>query len=62
MFQSYSEIIDALKEADQNENVLFCCVTGSGKFFSSGNDLSNYLKQSDEDSSVLIKKGVDLVE
>ena len=37
----YNELIAALKEADSNPNVSALLMTGAGKYFSSGNDLSN---------------------
>ena len=38
----YRELIQALKEADSNPNVLMCCITGAGQYYCSGNDLSNF--------------------
>jgi enoyl-CoA hydratase/carnithine racemase len=39
----YAEIVSALEDADTNPNVLICCLTGKGSYFSSGNDLANYV-------------------
>lgn len=38
--QTYRELIQALKEADSNPNILAVCLTGAGKYYCSGNDLS----------------------
>lgn len=38
----YKELIEALKEADNNPNVLMCCITGAGDYYCSGNDLTNF--------------------
>lgn len=32
----YLEVVAALKEADQDPNVLLVCMTGNGEYFSSG--------------------------
>ena len=46
LFQKmYEEVSAALKEADQDPNVVACCLTGSGEYYSSGNDLNNYTGQ-----------------
>lgn len=58
----YSEIISALEEAEKNPDVLLCCFTGSGNYFSSGNDLKNYTEAGNEEPEKMIKKGCDLVE
>jgi enoyl-CoA hydratase/carnithine racemase len=39
----YNEIIEALRQAENDPKVVFCCLIGKGKFFSSGNDLKNYI-------------------
>jgi peroxisomal 3,2-trans-enoyl-CoA isomerase len=38
----YLEIIEALAEADSDENVMILCITGAGDYYCSGNDLSNF--------------------
>jgi len=40
--QMYLDLRQALKEADANPNIKFCLITGSGDFYCSGNDLSNF--------------------
>ncbi len=40
--QMYQELTQALKEADQNPNVLILCLTGAGNYYCSGNDLNNF--------------------
>jgi enoyl-CoA hydratase/carnithine racemase len=55
----YQEIIDALTEAQNDNKISICCLTGNGKFFSSGNDITNYLKPKDNESQEqLIENGV----
>ena len=58
----YNEVIRALDEADRNPNVVLCCFTGNGKYYSSGNDLSNFTKYSNEDTETLIENGTKLCE
>ena len=38
----YLEIIDALKEAEEDKTVKVAVLTGVGDFYCSGNDLSNF--------------------
>jgi len=40
----YEGIIDALKRAAEDPEIKFAVITGSGKYFSSGNDLKNFTK------------------
>ncbi len=58
----YNEVALALKEADQDSNVIACCFTGEGEYFSSGNDLNNYTGPtvSAEDIETTIKRGCDV--
>lgn len=42
-FQMYGAIIQVLKEAAEREDVRLLVLTGTGDFFSSGNDLQNFL-------------------
>jgi enoyl-CoA hydratase/carnithine racemase len=58
------EITEALKEADTLPQINSCCVTGNGRYYSSGNDLMNYANlnnQNNEDDDQLIKEGVKIV-
>ncbi|CAF0818143.1 unnamed protein product [Brachionus calyciflorus] len=41
----YNELIEALKEAENNPNVLMVCITGAGDYYCSGNDLTNFSTQ-----------------
>jgi enoyl-CoA hydratase/carnithine racemase len=56
----YAELVRALEDADSNPDVLLCCLTGKGPYFSSGNDLENYLNQGIEKFDQAIDKGVAL--
>lgn len=38
----YKGVIRGLAEAERDPNVVACCFTGNGNYYSSGNDLSNY--------------------
>ena len=51
----YEDIPKALKEADENSSIVLVAITGSGEFFSSGNDLSNYLKPTDNPEAEILK-------
>ena len=59
----YHELKCALTEADSNENILFVCITGTGDYFTSGNDMNNYSEIPDSNLSFeeLRKKGFDTV-
>jgi peroxisomal 3,2-trans-enoyl-CoA isomerase len=46
----YSELKSALVEASANDNILFVCITGSGDYYTSGNDLNNYTQTNGSDS------------
>lgn len=57
----YQEIIDALNDAENNSQISICCITGNGEFFSSGNDVTNYLRsKNNESQEKLIEDGVNL--
>uniref|UniRef100_A0A147BHW6 Putative enoyl-coa delta isomerase 2 mitochondrial-like protein n=1 Tax=Ixodes ricinus TaxID=34613 RepID=A0A147BHW6_IXORI len=43
--EMYEEVIKLLKDAGQRDDVKFLVLTGTGEFFSSGNDLGNFTKQ-----------------
>ncbi|CAN7974736.1 unnamed protein product, partial [Ixodes persulcatus] len=43
--EMYEEMINLLKDAGQRDDVKFLVLTGTGEFFSSGNDLGNFTKQ-----------------
>ncbi|KAM7295257.1 enoyl-CoA delta isomerase 2 isoform X2 [Ixodes scapularis] len=43
--EMYEEVIKLLKDAGQRDDVKFLVLTGTGEFFSSGNDLGNFAKQ-----------------
>lgn len=50
----WSEVIVALRRAAQDDRVVVCVLTGNGDYFSSGNDLNNFINAK--------KKGVELSE
>lgn len=52
----YEEIPEALKEAGDDENVVICYVTGAGDYYSSGNDLSNFIKYQTDNPADLAKR------
>lgn len=62
-FRMYNELIEALKEADSNPNVLMVVITGSGDYYCSGNDLTNFsspeamkdIKKAAKDGGVLLE-------
>ena len=58
----YQEITLALKEADTNPNVMICAITGSGTYYSSGNDLTNYMKMESDNPEEEIERGSKVVE
>lgn len=59
----YNELIEALKEADSNPNVLMVVITGAGDYYCSGNDLTNFsspeamkdIKKAAKDGGVLLE-------
>ena len=51
----YADIPLALKEAEEDSNIVLVVITGNGDFFSSGNDLSNYMKETDNPEAEIIK-------
>ena len=57
----YREMSVALKEAEQNPDISCCVITGSGSYFSSGNDLSNYMKETGGDLDAELVKGTQMV-
>lgn len=57
----FVEITDALKEAESNADVIACVFTGNGNFFTSGNDLTNYTRTTDDPEQAMIL-GCQLVE
>ncbi len=40
----YKEVARILNEADKNENILICIITGVGEYFTSGNDLTSFMQ------------------
>ena len=57
----YKEMSQALKEAELNPEISCCVITGSGSYFSSGNDLSNYMKETGGDLEGELVKGTQMV-
>lgn len=57
----YQEMTEALKEADSNSKITLCVVTGNGSYYSSGNDLTNYMKSNVEDPEKEIEKSTNIV-
>lgn len=57
----YKEISAALKEAELNPEISCCVITGSGNYYSAGNDLSNYLKNPEGDLEAELVKGTQMV-
>lgn len=61
--EMYLEVNAAIKEANENENILMLCLTGNGEYFSSGNDLTNFTQITGSDSyEKLLRSGCQLVE
>lgn len=58
--QMYDQITKALKEANSNPDIIACCITGNGAYFSSGNDLNNYTGTMEGDIEEKIKSGCDM--
>lgn len=56
----YDQITKALKEANSNPDIIACCITGNGAYFSSGNDLNNYTGTMEGDIEEKIKSGCDM--
>jgi len=54
----YEEIPMALREAEEDPNIVYVVITGNGDFFSAGNDLSNYMKVTDDPEGEIIKGSV----
>ena len=62
-FRMYNELIEALKEADNNPNILMVVLTGAGDYYCSGNDLTNFsspeamkdIKKAAKDGGVLLE-------
>jgi len=48
----FDEIADALNKTAKNENISMMTLTGNGKFYSSGNDITNFLKIYGEENGV----------
>lgn len=48
----YQKLIDIFKESANNDNVNALVLTGSGDFYSSGNDFISSLSSSSEDPSM----------
>jgi Delta3-Delta2-enoyl-CoA isomerase len=48
----YLDLIEALQEADRNPAVSFLVLTGTGDYFCSGNDLSNFMSEFDGQKSM----------
>lgn len=40
----FDEVADALNKTAQNDEISMMTLTGNGKFYSSGNDITNFLK------------------
>ena len=59
----YLDIVQALKEAESNDQISMFCITGAGDYFSSGNDLRNYsLNVNNVSIEELFSKSRDLIE
>ncbi|XP_075684578.1 enoyl-CoA delta isomerase 2-like [Rhinoderma darwinii] len=59
-FQMYKETVSALDDAGQDDSVL-TVVTGQGDYFSSGNDLNNYLRNYTGSLEEMVKDTTGLV-
>lgn len=62
----YDGITHYLKEASENPNISIVVITGSGDFYSSGNDFGAQIRNDSENSADIpdnkAKKGVDMVQ
>ncbi len=57
--KTYQELIEALRQAQNDDKISICVITGNGKYYSSGNDLTNYLKGG-ENQEKMIEEGINL--
>uniref|UniRef100_T1IX27 ACB domain-containing protein n=1 Tax=Strigamia maritima TaxID=126957 RepID=T1IX27_STRMM len=57
--KAYDEIPHALEDADNDQNVKFVVMTGTGDYFSSGNDLANFTESSTGDLPADSKRGAE---
>lgn len=57
----YDEIVDALKAAGQSKTA-FTVVTGSADYYSSGNDLANFMKIDPTNMHEAAKQGAVILE
>lgn len=55
----YRGILESLKEANDDPNTKVIVMTGTGKFYCSGNDLSNFMNITDPEK--MAKDGRDLL-
>ena len=58
----YAEMTVALREAEENSDIKLFCLTGNGDYFTSGNDLNNYLKNTEDDFEKVLDNGCKMVE
>ena len=61
-FEMYNEIQAALDEAAARDDVAVAVLTGSGEFYSSGNDLSNFANIPPEGPAALAEQAGDVLE
>ena len=59
----YSSIVDALNDAANDGATKFVVLTGTGDYFSSGNDLSNFMNTDDDgkDMDEMLQNGGQLM-
>lgn len=58
----YQEITEALQQAGQDPSITICVITGNGPYYSSGNDLNNYMKVDAQNPEEEIERGSQVVE
>lgn len=61
-WQMYKDIGKALKEAGSSDEYSIACITGTGDFYCSGNDLSNFTNVTPEQIPAMAKNGREVLE
>jgi len=56
-WQMYGEIVDALNRANNDRTTSITVITGAGDYFSSGNDLGNFMITDMDELAKMAKKG-----
>ena len=61
LFQMYKEFMTALDEAGKNDACVVAMVTGTGDYYCSGNDLSNFARIPPEGPQKMARDGRDVL-